>query len=97
MPAGKGKLHATGYLLSQGDLIRDLKEARGLDEAAEGFVLGDYRTFQVAIAHIEELTGLTFPALKGADPLTQVRGGNEAIAAGAVLYHPVESAADLLL
>lgn len=97
MPTPEGGLHATAYLLSQGDLIRDLKEARNLDEAAEGFVLSDFRTFQIAIAHIEDLTGLSFPALRQADPLAKVRGGNEAIDQGAIAYLPVESLEDIVL
>src|SRR5262249_23712818 len=40
------KLHATAYLLSQGQLIRKLLEKRDRTEAVEGFVLGAYRTFQ---------------------------------------------------
>ena len=97
MPTVGGRLHATGYLLSQGDLIRDLKEARGQSEAAEGFVLGPYRTFQVAIAHIEEATGLSFPVLRNADPLAALHGGAEAVSGTALAYLPVESASDLVL
>ena len=48
--ADRQRLHATAYLLSQGDLIRELLENRGRTEANEGFVLGAYRTFQIAVA-----------------------------------------------
>ena len=40
MQRGGGGLHATGYLPSQGDLIRDLLEKRNRNEAFEGFKLG---------------------------------------------------------
>ena len=48
--AETGGLHATAYLLSQGDLIRDLLEKRSLSEGVEGLTLGAYRTFQIAIS-----------------------------------------------
>lgn len=91
------RLHATAYLLSQGDLIRKLLEDRGRNEAAEGFVLGPYRTFQVSIAHIESATGLSFPALRDADPLTRMMAAQEALADGRPAYIPIESVDDLVL
>ncbi len=57
-----GKLSATGYLLSQDNLIKGL-------EALEDFSFGAYKTFQVPVAHIEDLTDLTFGSLKAVDPL----------------------------
>lgn len=59
-----GALSATAYLLSQARLIDDLAE--------EGFVFGAYRTFQVPVAALTELTGLDFGALPAADPLARV-------------------------
>lgn len=56
-----GALSATAYLLSQARLIDDLAE--------EGFVFGAYRTFQVPVAMLTDLTGLDFGALPAADPL----------------------------
>ncbi|CAN7217953.1 DNA/RNA non-specific endonuclease [Mesorhizobium sp. LjNodule214] len=97
MPTPEGALHATGYVLSQGDLIRELLERRSRTEAVEGFVLGAYRTFQVAITHIEEVTGLSFPALRGADPLANAAGGGETLAAGSVGYRPLDSISDIIL
>ncbi|MBO9575340.1 MAG: DNA/RNA non-specific endonuclease [Sphingobium sp.] len=97
--AGGAGLHATGYLLSQGDLIRKLLEergaaGRGANEApSEGFELGAYRTFQIAIRHIEQATCLNWPGLKGADPLEAA--GNEAISP--VIYTPLESGSDIVL
>lgn len=56
-----GQLSATGYVLSQGRMIRPLTEA--------AFVLGEYATYQVKIAMIEEETGLDFGRLRDFDPL----------------------------
>ena len=55
------RLSATGYVLSQGRMIRDLTEA--------AFVLGEYATYQVQIRRIEEATGLDFDRLREFDPL----------------------------
>jgi endonuclease G len=52
------KLHATAYVLSQKDLISDLE-----------FVFGQFRTFQLPIAELEERTGLSFGKLSNFDPL----------------------------
>lgn len=54
-----GDLSATAYLLSQDSLLQDLEE---------GFSFGAYKTYQVPIQRIEELTGLKFGNLKGFDP-----------------------------
>jgi endonuclease G len=48
-----GTLSATAYLLSQASLIKGL-------ESAEPFSYGAYRTFQVPVATVESLTGLSF-------------------------------------
>lgn len=55
------RLSATGYVLSQGLMIRDLTEA--------AFVLGEYATYQVQIGRIEAATGLDFSYLRPFDPL----------------------------
>jgi endonuclease G, mitochondrial len=56
-----GKLSATGYVLSQGRMIRHLVESP--------FVYGQYKTYQVRIALIAAETGLDFSALIPFDPL----------------------------
>jgi endonuclease G len=66
-------LHATAYLLSQGDLIRDLLEKRDRSEANEGFVLGPYRTFQIAVSDLADATGYDLSAYVDADPLAMER------------------------
>jgi endonuclease G len=71
-------LRATAYLLSQGQLIRDLMEKRSRTEAVEGIVLGEYRTFQIAIADLASATGYDFSAYLAADPLART---NESVAA----------------
>jgi endonuclease G len=91
--AERDRLHATAYLLSQGDMIRELLEKRNRTEANEGFVLGPYRTFQIAVGDLAEATGYDLSPYVDADPLAQVRRDGEA--AGAPLYIPLERAADI--
>ena len=68
---GTLRLHATGYVLSQADLIQKLLRDRGRVETAEGFALGAYRTFQLRIADIEAISGCDFGPLRDADPLAR--------------------------
>ncbi|PJR08741.1 DNA/RNA non-specific endonuclease [Sinorhizobium meliloti] len=56
-----GRLSATGYVLSQGRMIRHLVESP--------FVYGQYKTYQVRIALIAAETGLDFSAIIPFDPL----------------------------
>lgn len=86
---GGTRLHATAYLLSQGELIRDLLEKRSRVEGLEGFVLGPYRTFQIAIADLAEATGLGLDAYIPFDPLGQSRIGSEALDSGEPLFVPL--------
>jgi endonuclease G len=60
-----GDLSATAYLLSQEQLIK------GLEIAAEAFSYGAYRTYQVPVRHVEDITGLSFGPLADADPLSR--------------------------
>lgn len=57
-----GQLSATGYLLSQADLLGDIE-----------FVLGAFRTYQVALSVIEKKTGLSFD-LSLFDPMGATEG-----------------------
>lgn len=66
---GARHLHATAYVLSQGPLIQRLLAGRGVTEAAEGFVFGAYRTFQVRVRDLAAMTGYDFGPLAGADPM----------------------------
>ncbi|HSO58281.1 MAG TPA: DNA/RNA non-specific endonuclease [Paenisporosarcina sp.] len=54
-----GKLSATAYLQTQKNLIEYLE-----------FSYGEYKTYQVPIASIEEITGLNFGCLRKHDPIT---------------------------
>ena len=63
-----GDLSATGYLLSQEELIS------GLEVVPEDFSYGAYRTYQVTVRRIAELTGLGFGSLVDADPLERLEG-----------------------
>ena len=66
MTKQNGELSATGYLLSQDHLID------GLEAAPAEFSYGAYKTYQVPIRRIEDLTRLSFDALADADPLARV-------------------------
>jgi endonuclease G, mitochondrial len=61
------QLSATAYLLSQSDLISGMR-------SREPFSYGAYRTYQVPVRKIEELTSLSFGAVADADPLARERG-----------------------
>lgn len=63
MVKADGNLSATAYLLSQADLIA------GLEVAPAEFSYGAYKTYQVPVRRIEELTRLSFGELADADPL----------------------------
>ena len=52
------ELSVTGYILSQTDLLTNLE-----------FVFGQFRTYQLPVSKIEELTKLDFGKLKDSDPL----------------------------
>ena len=60
-----GDLSVTAYLLSQEQLIK------GLEIAPEAFSYGAYRTYQVPVRHVEDITGLSFGPLADADPLSR--------------------------
>ena len=66
------RLHATAYVLSQGQLIQELLIEREAPEAAEGFVFGAFRTFQIRVRDLEARTGYNFGPLRDADPLDRL-------------------------
>jgi endonuclease G len=59
-----GTLSATAYLLSQDSLLQDLEE----------FSFGGYKTYQVPVRKVEELTSLGFGDLKSFDPTESQEG-----------------------
>ncbi|MEO1318630.1 MAG: hypothetical protein AAFW01_18905, partial [Pseudomonadota bacterium] len=79
-----GALSATAYLLTQGEMIRDLTEA--------AFVLGEYKTYQVKVSRVAALTGFDFSALEAHDPL---RAEPESLFGRAA--RPLDGAASLTL
>ncbi|MBA3509917.1 MAG: DNA/RNA non-specific endonuclease [Thermoleophilaceae bacterium] len=83
MVKADGQPSATAYLLSQESLLQGL-------EAEEQFSYAAYRTYQVQVARIADLTGLSFGALENFDPLA---GGLEA----ATTPREVKAVADLVL
>ena len=85
--AARNKLHATGYILGQGDLIRDI---------TEGFVFGEFGTYQVRIADIQRATKLDFGALIAADPFDR-RARMEETAGGLLSSLPLSAAEDAYL
>ncbi|MFT4954907.1 MAG: endonuclease G [Brevundimonas sp.] len=96
MKAADGSgLHATAYLLSQGQLIRKLLEDRDRREAREGFRLGAFRTFQVSVADLGEALGYDFGPYVAADPFHRVQ--QSADETQAPVAREIRSAADMLL
>lgn len=94
--AERGRLHATAYVLSQGEMIRNLLEERVRTEAVEGFTLGAYRTFQVGIADLAEVTGYDLSRYVPFDPLGAA-APLEAVQAGEPLFVPLESHDQMVL
>ncbi len=81
--ADTNQLSATGYLLTQKDMISGFE-----------FVFGQFKTYQVTLRRVEELTGLKLGDLLNFDPLMRARPealGLEAAAAGAQLITGPES------
>jgi endonuclease G, mitochondrial len=76
-----GELSATAYAISQEPMLEPLKEA---------FALGEYRTFQVPVSRIEELTGISFGDLADHDPLSQQESRQESTAVGTLLGRPAD-------
>jgi endonuclease G len=60
------KLSVTAYLLSQESLIHGLRGPPPAD-----FSYGAYRTYQVPVTQVEELTGLSFGSLPASDPFAR--------------------------
>ncbi len=77
-----GSLSATAYLLSQEELLHGL-------EVATEFDYGAYRTYQVPVRRIAELTGLSFGDLEAADPLAGLESTGQ--------IQEIRAAADLVL
>jgi endonuclease G len=83
---GAGVLSATAYLLSQKSLIE------GLEVEPTKFSYGAYRTYQVPVRRIEQLTRLSFGRLRDFDPLDQ-----EEEEAAVAVANPVERYDEIVL
>ncbi|MGW1765607.1 DNA/RNA non-specific endonuclease [Streptomyces sp. NPDC002073] len=69
-----GALASTGYLLDQSpDLTRDFDRAMAGAKPGGPPPLGEYRTYQVPVSDIVQLTGLEFGPLPAADLMPAVR------------------------
>ncbi len=95
--ATANRLHATAYVLSQGQLIRDLLEARSRVEGLEGFVLGEYRSFQISVRDLQAATGYDFSGYIDADPLRAAAGAEDALASSEPIYVSLDSHEQIIL
>lgn len=95
--ADTNALHATAYVLSQGQMIRDLLEARSKVEGLEGFVLGDFKSFQISVTDLQAATGYDFSAYPDFDPLQALAGAQEAMASGEPVYLVIDSDEQIIL
>jgi endonuclease G len=82
-----GSLSATAYLLSQEGLLQKLEE----------FAFGAYKTYQVAVRKVEDLTGLDFGGLKQADPLESLVESREAVGGGIAEVREITSPSEIEL
>ncbi len=74
------RLHATAYVLSQGEFINDFLRTLGVPETTEGFEYGAFKTFQVRIGDLEAMSGHDFGCLRDFDPLDRVARAESAVA-----------------
>ncbi|MEP3045228.1 MAG: alpha/beta fold hydrolase [Roseibium sp.] len=96
-------LHATAYLLSQGQAIQAYLQDLRSNEAVEGFgyegtgfAFGPYKTFQVSIKLLEELSGLDFGGLRDVDPFAAT-GDEIELPAGRPQFIEIETVEDAVL
>jgi endonuclease G len=67
MVKSNGQLSATGYVISQKALLEQPIDEKL--EVAGDFAFGGFRTYQVPVTQVEQLTGLSFGPLSSFDPL----------------------------
>lgn len=63
-----GTLSATGYLQTQKNMIDNLE-----------FAYGEYKTYQVPITHLAEITGLDFGELPTFDPIARIESAGRVV------------------
>ncbi|MEM7320633.1 MAG: nuclease, partial [Pseudomonadota bacterium] len=91
------RLHSTAYVLSQVEVIQQMLSDQGRVEAVGGFEFGAYKTFQVRIKDLEDLTRLDFGPLKDADPLDRRLRDAETPAGGPRPIITVESFENIVI
>lgn len=84
MVKANGTLSATAYLQTQKNLIRDFE-----------FAYGSYKTYQVSIAIVENLTGLMFGNLQSHDPFCRTK--TNAYHLETTIAHVIEKPEDIRL
>jgi endonuclease G, mitochondrial len=67
-----GRPSVTAYLLSQRSLLDEFRTERPSGQLPESFSYGGYRTFQVPVRRVVDLTGLDLAAYIAADPLERL-------------------------
>ena len=67
-----GKPSVTAYLLSQSALLDEYRTERTPGALPESFSYGAYRTFQVPVRRIADLSGLDLASYIAADPLERL-------------------------
>lgn len=87
------RLHATAYVLSQGQLVADILSASGRVETTEGFEYGEYKTYQIRIRDLQTQTGHDFGSLAAADPLDRI----EAVSSGKAIGVTIEDFRQIVL
>ncbi len=91
-----GNLAATGYVLDQTPLVTDLPTVlAAAADMGNPPPLGRYRTFQVPITDIADLTGLDVTALAGADRLPVPTGARPDTTDTEHRWRPLHTASDI--
>ena len=91
---GAPQLASTGFVLDQTPLVADVVRAPSAQEVPE---IGGFRTFQVPVADIAELTALDLGPLVAADRLPELVPTPASVEGGVPAWRAVGRPADLLL
>lgn len=81
-----GKLSATGYVLTQSDMVSGFE-----------FVFGPFKTYQKSLASIEAMTGLDFGRLKSFDPMRSGSGPGFESAGTQSVARRIQGRGDIIL
>ena len=72
MVRSDGRPSVTAYLLSQQSLLSEFRTERTSGQLPESFSYGGYRTFQVPVRRVADLTGLDLATYVASDPLERL-------------------------